>query len=260
MSNLRLPWKQSCPEIFAVWNIVFTFRFFEQLALALKNRVALIFFTALNMYFLLFRIFEELALGLKNRVGQKVFAVWNILFTFRFFEQLALAVKNRGCPEFFRCISYIFYYSGVLSNLRLPWKTEGALKFFTVFNICFIIQEFWATCACPENRVALEFLHCIEYTFYIQDFWVTCACPEKQRVPWIYCIECRFFIFRIFEQLALALKNRVALEFFTVLKYISLFRILSNLRLPLKQSWPWNFSRPGGGRPPRAPPRLVRRV
>jgi len=28
-----------------------------------------------------------------------------------------------------------------------------------------------------------------------------------------------FLSFRIFEQLALALKNRVALEFFTVLKY-----------------------------------------
>ena len=55
--------------------------FFEQLALTLKNRVALIFFTVLN-FFLLFRIFEQLALGLKNRVAQKFFAIWNILFTF----------------------------------------------------------------------------------------------------------------------------------------------------------------------------------
>jgi len=34
-----------------------------------------------------------------------------------------------------------------------------------------------------------------------------------------------FLSFRIFEQLALALKNRVALEFFTVSKYILSFRI-----------------------------------
>jgi len=34
-----------------------------------------------------------------------------------------------------------------------------------------------------------------------------------------------FLLFIIFEQLALAMKNTVALEFFTVLKYILSFRI-----------------------------------
>jgi len=49
-------------------NIYFlSFRIFEQLALALKNRVALEFFTVLK-YFLAFRIFEQIALVLKNRV------------------------------------------------------------------------------------------------------------------------------------------------------------------------------------------------
>jgi len=72
------------------------------------------------MYLLSFRIFEQLALALKNRVALEFFSVWNILFTFRMFEQLALALENRECPEIFRCIEYIFYYSGVLSNLRLP--------------------------------------------------------------------------------------------------------------------------------------------
>jgi len=56
-------------------NILFTFRIFEQLALALKNR-GCPEFTVLNVYLLLFRIFE----------------------------QLALALKKRGCPEIFRCI------------------------------------------------------------------------------------------------------------------------------------------------------------
>ena len=143
-----------------------------------------------------------------------------------------------------------------MSNLRLPWKTEGALKFFTVLNIFFIILEFWVTCACPENSCPGIF-HCIEYTFYIQNFWVTCACPEKQRVPWIYCIECIFFLFRIFEKLALALKNRVALEFFTVLKHILWFRIFEELAVALKTEFALKSFKPGGW-PPSPTPRLVR--
>jgi len=53
-------------------NIHFTFRIFEQLALALKNRVALQFFTVSN-YFLSFRIFEQLALALKTEFALKFF-------------------------------------------------------------------------------------------------------------------------------------------------------------------------------------------
>ena len=45
---------------------------------------------------------EQLALALKNRVALKFFTVLNILFTFRSFEQLALALKNRVCPEIFQ--------------------------------------------------------------------------------------------------------------------------------------------------------------
>jgi len=67
---------------------ILSFRIFEQLALALKNRVALEFFTVLNMYFLSFRIFEQFALALKNRVALKFFTV----------------------------LKYFFYHSGFLSN------------------------------------------------------------------------------------------------------------------------------------------------
>jgi len=79
----------------------------------------------------------------------KFFAVSNILFTFGMFEQLLLAVKNRVCLENVHCI-----------------------------EIRFLI-----TCPCSENRVFPEIFHCIEYSFYIQDFLATCACPEKQSVP-----------------------------------------------------------------------------
>ena len=123
--------------------------------------------------------------------------------SFRIFEQLALALKNRVALEFFTCIEIIF-----------------------------IIQDFWATCACPENRSFPELFRCIEYTFYIQEFWAICACPEKQKVPWIYCTEYVFFIIQDFEKLPLALKNTVALKIFTLLNMCFLsFRIFEQLAL-----------------------------
>ena len=132
---------------------------------------------------------------------------------------------------------YTFYHSGFLSNLRLPWKTDLTWNFSMYWGI-FFIQDFWATYVCSQN------FHCIEYTFYIQDFWATCACLEKQSLPWIYLLNAYFLSFRIFEQLALALKNRVALILFTVLKYFFYSGILSNLRLP------WNFLSRGAAAPP----------
>ena len=91
--------------------------------------------------------------------------------------------------EIVRCIEYIFYHSGFLSNLRLPWNTEFALKTFTVLNIYFLS-------------------------------------------------------FRIFEQLALALKDTVC----------PIIQDLSNLRLPWKQSLPRKFSGQGERLPPPDPP------
>jgi len=94
-------------------------RIFEQLELALKNRVAQKFFAVLSILFT-FKIFEQLALALKNR-GCPEFTVLNVYFLlFRIFEQFALSLKNRRCPEIFGCIGYTFYFSGVLSNLHLP--------------------------------------------------------------------------------------------------------------------------------------------
>jgi len=50
---------------------------------------------------------------------------------------------------------HIFYHSGFVSNFCLRWKTELPWN-FSCFEIFFFIQEFWATCACPENRVCPE--------------------------------------------------------------------------------------------------------
>jgi len=90
-------------------NVPFTFRIFEQLALALKNRVAQNIFAVWNILFTS-RIFEQLALALKNRVALIFFTVLNIYFLlFRSFEQAALALKNRGCPGIFHCMEDTFY-------------------------------------------------------------------------------------------------------------------------------------------------------
>jgi len=46
----------------------------------------------------------------------------------------------------------IFLQFRFLSNLRLPWKIQFGLEFFTVFNIFSIIQDFWATCNLPWKQ------------------------------------------------------------------------------------------------------------
>ena len=73
-------------KFFTVLDIIFTFRSFEQLALALKNRVCPGIFHCIEYVFLSFRIFEQLALALKNIVALEFFTVLNILFTLRIFE------------------------------------------------------------------------------------------------------------------------------------------------------------------------------
>jgi len=69
-------------------NILLSFWIFEKLAFALENRVALEFFTVLDMYFLSLRIFEQLALALRKRIAL----------------------------VFFAALKYFFYHSGFLSN------------------------------------------------------------------------------------------------------------------------------------------------
>jgi len=57
-------------KIFTALNIVFTLRIFEQLVLALKNRVWPEF-TVLNKYFLSFRILNNLRLSCKTEFARK---------------------------------------------------------------------------------------------------------------------------------------------------------------------------------------------
>jgi len=54
------------------------------------------------------QIFEQLALALKNRVALNFFTVLKYFLSFMIFEQLALAMKT-VCPEIFHCIEFTFY-------------------------------------------------------------------------------------------------------------------------------------------------------
>jgi len=58
-------------------------------------------------------MFEQLLLALKNRVCPE-FTVLNVFYILQNFEQLALALKNRVCPENFHCIEITIF-----ENLRL---------------------------------------------------------------------------------------------------------------------------------------------
>jgi len=84
-----------------------------------ETEFALKIFTVLNILFT-FRIFQQLALALKTEFALKIYTVLNTIFTLMIFERLVLALINRVCPELFPCIENTFHHSGFLSNLRLP--------------------------------------------------------------------------------------------------------------------------------------------
>ena len=133
--------------------------------------------------------------------------------------QTTIAQNTRIAPSEYILHWKFFHSSRFLTTCAYP-ENRVVLEFFTVLNILFTFRIFEQLALALKTEFALEIFHCIEYTFYIQDFWATWACPEKQSCPGIFhCIECIF--------------------------YHSGF--LSNQRLP------WNFSNPGGGRPPPGP-------
>jgi len=52
--------------------------------------------------------------------------------------------------------------------------------------IFFIIQDFWATCACAEKQIWPENFHCFEIFFIVQEFWATCSCRENRICPELF--------------------------------------------------------------------------
>jgi len=130
LTTCACPEKQSCPEIFH--SIEYTFyiqEFWATCACPEKQSVPWNF-TPYGIFFTIQDSWATCACPEKT-VALKFFTVLNMFFTFRSFEQFALALKKQRVPWIY-CIEYAF----------------------------FIIQDFWATCACPEN------FHSIEYVFF----------------------------------------------------------------------------------------------
>ena len=85
------PKKQSCPDIFTVLNIFFTFRIFEQLVLAQQS---VPWIHCIEYIFFIIQNFEQLALALKNIICPEIIHCIKIMLSFRIFEQLELALKT----------------------------------------------------------------------------------------------------------------------------------------------------------------------
>ena len=184
LSNLRFPWKMELPWNFSLyWNIFYHSGFWGNLRLPWKTELPWYFHCIKHVFFIIQEFWVTCACPEKTELPWKV-SLYGIYFL----------------------------HSEFLSNLRLPWKTEGSLNLLYRIHI-FIIQEFWVTCAFPEKQSCPGIFHCIEYTLYIQEIWETRACPEKQSCPEIFrCVEYTFYI-QDFWATSAALKNRVALIF-----------------------------------------------
>jgi len=133
------------------------------------------------------RFLSNLRLPWKNRVALKFFTVLNIRFTLRILTTCACP-ENRVSPEIFHCIEYIFYHSGFLSNFVLALKNRVALEFFTVLNLLFTFRSFeQLACACPEKQSCFEFTVLIIYFLSFRIF-EQLALGLKNRVALIFSL------------------------------------------------------------------------
>jgi len=180
-------------------------------------------------------------------------------FIIQIFEQLSCSEKQ-SCPETFHCAEIFFIFQDFWATCGLPWKTECALNSLYWMYIFLIIQTFEQL----AHTVSLKFFTALKY-FYLSGFlrnlrltWKqslswnfslyliyflhsgclsNCCLPWKTECAWIHCIEC-IFILQNFEQLALALKNRVCPENFHCIE----IRIFEELALALKTEFSLKFS------------------
>ena len=210
--------KQSCPETFHCWNI-----------------------------FYLSGLLSSLWLALKTEFVMKLFAVFNIRFTFRMFEQLLLALKNS--VPWIHCIECIFYPSEFWTTCACPEKQSLPWKCSLHWN-----KDFWVTCVCSENRVFPDIFHCIEIFLSLRIFEQLVLALKNRVCPEFTLMNIYFLSFRNLNNLRLPWKTESALEFFTILKYFLSFKNFEKLELALKTEFPLNFFHLGG-RPPPPPPR-----
>jgi len=229
LSNLHLPWNQSFPWKFSLYWI----------------------------YFLSFRIFEQLSACLEQQRVPWIHCTKYVFFIIQDFLATCACPENRVSPETFHSIEYIFYQSGFLSNFALALKNRGCPGFIALTMYFNITQDFWATCSFPDNQSCPGIFHCIGYIFYHSGFLSNFALALRNRgCPEFIVLNMYVLSLRIFEQSALALKNRVALEFFTVLNVFFIIQdFWATSACPEKRVCPDIFQSRGAAVPSDSPPR-----
>ena len=212
-----------------------------------KTEFALKFSTVLNIFFAVQDIWATCDCPVKQSLPWN-FSLYCVYFYFQELWATCTCPEKQSVP-WIHCIECIFLSFRIFEQLTLALKTEFVLKSLYWMYI-FIIQDFWATCACPEKQSCPEIFNCIEIYVIIQDFWATWACPENKVFLEFTVLNIYFLSFRIFEQLTLVLKKRVALKFFTVLNIFFSFRIFEQLELALKTESALKFFKTGEQPPP----------
>ena len=145
-----------------------------------KTEFALKFFTALK-YFYLSGFLRKLRLPWKQSLS------WNFSLCLIYFlhsgclSKFCLLWETECAPNQLYWMYFLSFR--ILNNLRLPWKTEFALKIFTALNIVFTFRIFEQLALALKNRICPEIFHCIEIFFIFQDFWATWSCPENRVCP-----------------------------------------------------------------------------
>ena len=170
-------------KFFAVFSILFTFRTFEQLLLALENRVCWIH--CIECIFYPSEFWTTCACSEKHSLPWKFSLHWN-----NDFWGTCACSENRDFPEILHFIECSFYIQDFWATCACPEK-ESVPWIHCIEYIFFIIPNFELPALALKNRIYpeifhgieilfifQEIFHCIEYSFYIQDFWATWACPE----------------------------------------------------------------------------------
>ena len=139
-NNFRLTWKQSFPWNFSLYWIYFLlFRIFEQRRLPWKKQGCPEIFTVFDILFTL-RIFEQLALALKNRVALNS-QYWIYIFYYSGFWATCACLEKQSFPGIFHCNETFFIIQDVWATRACPEK-QSCPAIFTVLNILLTFRIF----------------------------------------------------------------------------------------------------------------------
>ena len=100
---------------------------------------------------------------------------------------------NIHCIENFFTVHDFWATCACLEKTELPWN-------FSLYWIYVSYWGFWQLALALKTEFPLKFFTVLNIFFTIQDFWATCAWPEKQSCPDIFTVlNVYFLLFRSFE-------------------------------------------------------------